>query len=142
MKIKNDNNLKRLALRADSTTFKIEEKVIALLLQKNWVKDFNDETYFGVALRLVIPGDAYVDEVYNAIRSLGIDWILSRDFEAFLSLKLMGDGDCPYCGGELDYAQPITNANSEVSEEVEVLGHEYRCTHCRREVISIDTPNL
>ena len=57
MKIKNDNNLKRLALRADSTTFEIEEKVIALLLQKNWVKDFNDETYFGVALRLVIPGD-------------------------------------------------------------------------------------
>lgn len=142
MKIKNDNNLKRLALRADSTTFEIEEKVIALLLQKNWVKDFNDETYFGVALRLVIPGDAYVDEVYNAIRSLGIDWILSRDFEAFLSLKIMGDGDCPYCGGELDYAQPLTNANSEVSEEVEVLGHEYRCTHCRREVISIETPNL
>ena len=35
MKIKNDNNLKRLALRADSTTFEIEEKVIALLLQKN-----------------------------------------------------------------------------------------------------------
>ena len=102
MKIKNDNNLKRLALRADSTTFEIEEKVIALLLQKNWVKDFNDETYFGVALRLVIPGDTYVDEVYNAIRSLGIDWILSRDFEAFLSLKLMGDGDCPYCGGELE----------------------------------------
>lgn len=142
MKIKNDNNLKRLALRADSTTFEIEEKVIALLLQKNWVKDFNDETYFGVALRLVIPGDAYVDEVYNAIRSLGIDWILSRDFEAFLSLKIMGDGDCPYCGGELDYAQPLTNANSEVSEEVEVLGHEYRCTHCRREVISIETTNL
>ena len=118
MKIKNDNNLKRLALRADSTTFEIEEKVIALLLQKSWVKDFNDETYFGVTLRLVIPGDTYVDEVYNAIRSLGIDWILSRDFEAFLSLKLMGDGDCPYCGGELEYEQPITNANSEVSEEV------------------------
>lgn len=142
MKIKNDNNLKRLALRADATTFEIEEKVISLLLQKNWVKDFNDETYFGVALRHVIPGDTYVDEVYNAIRSLGIDWILSRDFEAFLSLKLMGDGDCPYCGGELDYEQPITNANSEESEEVEVLGHEYRCTHCRREVIKIDTPNL
>ena len=63
MKIKNDNNLKRLALRADSTTFEIEEKVIALLLQKSWVKDFNDETYFGVTLRHVIPGDTYVDEV-------------------------------------------------------------------------------
>ena len=142
MKIKNDNNLKRLALRADSTTFEIEEKVLSLLLQKDWVKDINDETYFGVALRHVIPGDTYVAEVYHAIRSLGIDWILSRDFEAFLNLKLMGDGDCPYCGEELDYEQPITNANSEVSEEVEVLGHEYQCTHCRREVISIDTPNL
>lgn len=142
MKIKNDNNLKRLALRADSTTFEIGKKVIALLLQKSWVKDFNDETSFGVALRLVIPGDTYVDEVYQAIRSLGIDWILSRDFEAFLDLKLMGDGDCPYCGGRLELSQPIVNANSEVSEEVEVLGHEYRCTHCRREVIKIDTPNL
>lgn len=142
MKIKNNNNLKRLALRADSTTFEIEEKVIALLLQKSWIKDFNDETYFGVALHLVIPGDTYVAEVYHAIRSLGIDWILSRDYEAFLNLKLMGDGDCPYCGGDLDYALPITNANSEESEEVEVLGHEYQCTHCRREVISIDTPNL
>lgn len=142
MKIKNDNNLKRLALRADSTTFEIEEKVISLLFQKNWVIDFNNETLFGVALRLVIPGDTYVAEVYHAIRSLGIDWILSRDFEAFLNLKLMGDGDCPYCGGELDYARPITNANSEVSKEVEVLGHMYQCTHCRREVISIDTPNL
>lgn len=142
MKIKNDNNLKRLALRADSTTFEIEEKVISLLLQKSWIKDINDEAYFGVALRLVIPGDTYVAEVYHAIRSLGIDWMLSRDFEAFLNLKLMGDGDCPCCGGELDYALPITNANSEVSEEVEVLGHEYQCTRCRREVISIDTPNL
>ena len=142
MKIKNDNNLKRLALRADSTTFEIEEKVIALILQKNWVKDFNDETYFGVALRLVIPGDTYVDEVYNAIRSLGIDWILSRDFEAFLSLKLMGDGDCPYCGGELDYEQPLTNANAKESEEVEVLGDECPCSHCRREVMRMDAPNL
>lgn len=142
MKIKNDNNLKRLALRADTTTFVIETEVIALLLQKGWIKGINDETYFGVALRRVIPGDTYVDEVYQAIRSLGIDWILSRDFEAFLNLELMGDGDCPYCGGELDYALPITNANSEVSEEVEVLGHEYQCTHCHREVISIDTPNL
>lgn len=142
MKIKNDNNLKRIALRADTTTFVIETEVIALLLQKGWIKGINDETYFGVALRRVIPGDTYVDEVYQAIRSLGIDWILSRDFEAFLDLKFMGDGDCPYCGGELNYALPITNANSEVSEEVEVLGHEYRCTHCNREVISIDTPNL
>ena len=95
MKIKNDNNLKRLALRADSTTFEIEEKVLALILQKDWIKDINDETYFGVALRHVIPGSTYVDEIYNAIRSLGIDWILSRDFEAFLNLKLMGDGDGP-----------------------------------------------
>lgn len=137
MKIKNDNNLKRIALRADSTTFEIEEKVIALLLQKNWVKDFNDETYFGVALRLVIPGDTYIAEVYHAIRSLGIDWVLNRDYDAFLNLRLLGDGDCPYCGGKMKFAQEIVNANSEESEEVEVLGNEYRCNHCHREVLYV-----
>lgn len=142
MKIKNDNNLRRLALRADSTTFEIEEKVLALILQKKWIKDFNDETYFGVALRHVLPASTYVDEIYNALRSLGIDWVLNRDYDSFLDLKLIGDGDCPYCGGRLELSQPIVNANSEVGEEVEVLGHEYRCTHCHREVISIATPNL
>lgn len=137
MKIKNDNNLQRLALRADSTPEDIEKEVLSIILQKHWITDFTDESYFGQPLRHIIPSRTYVDEIYNAIRELGIDWVLNRDYDAFLNLRLLGDGDCPYCGGKMKFAQEIVNANSEESEEVEVLGNEYRCNHCHREVLYV-----
>ena len=129
MGIKYDNNLQRLALRADTTSENIEKEVISIILKKDWITDFTDESWFGQPLRRIIPSNTYVDEVYHAIRSLGIDWILSRDFEAFLELRLLGDGDCPYCGGELEFSQDVVN--------VKILGSEYRCSHCHRDVLYV-----
>lgn len=57
-----------------------------------------------------IDKDILVSDVVNIIRKTGIKVVKSKHMDAFLALVLMGCGDCPECGGEM-----------------EVVDGEYRC---------------
>ena len=57
---------------------------------------------------LIATGPQYVKDICDLLAGyLGVDRVHTDVFDAFCRLTVVGDGDCPKCGGELIYDETI-----------------------------------
>ena len=84
-------------------------------------------------IRKVLAGFLYGDES----RSIPADV-----FDAFCALTVIGDGDCPNCGGELEYTgtegHELKDGDYFTPNSYVVDNYVYRCVECGE---TIKTPN-
>ena len=94
-----------------------------------------DDRNFGDALCLIVSnGDVPVSDVVGIIKATGISVVRSEHLDAFLNLVLVGKGDCPVCGGEME----VTDADYKccggdgylTPYEYEPIFEEKTCKHC------------
>ena len=64
---------------------------------------YSDYTTWGFTIgELLSMGDPVsMIEIEDAVAELGFKELKSCHVDAFLAARVMGDGDCPHCGGEL-----------------------------------------
>lgn len=99
MKIKTDKHLSCLANAAGKTSEQMARSLAKELMAFDERLD-NPENW-GCALEMILPGQTLVSDLIKVMKRAGIkngSWEL---FEEFLYCELMGDGDCPCCGGDL-----------------------------------------
>lgn len=72
-----------------------------ILLLDDLLYDTSD--IWGLALRDCLDKDTPFLEVVKIIQAAGVDNVTSKVVEAFLGLVVIGPGDCPVCGGKLEY---------------------------------------
>ena len=113
MRFKIDENLKRVAAAKAARPGTVAVELLAALVDVGMIEDPTE--YWGKSV-LIATGPQYVSDVCAVLaeylygdetRSIPADV-----FDAFCALTIVGDGDCPYCGGELEF--------------VEVEGHELK----------------
>ena len=80
-------------------------ELCARMMDAGMLKD--DYANYGVNL-MRATGPQYVSDVHAVLADyLGIGMAIPSDvFRAFCRLMVMGDGNCPYCGGELEEMTP------------------------------------
>ncbi len=99
MKIRANEHLSRLADAAGKTTEQMTRSLAKALMIFDESIDASEN--WGCALETVLPGQTLVSDLIKVMERAGIkngSWEL---FEDFLCCELMGDGDCPCCGGDL-----------------------------------------
>lgn len=108
MIVRQSNELSFLANEAGKTEKEISKVIVSELVKNEMVYD--EPESWGCNVFDCIDKDILVSDVVNIIRKTGIKVVKSKHMDAFLALVLMGCGDCPECGGEM-----------------EVVDGEYRC---------------
>lgn len=109
MRFKRNNELFRFVKMVSETTKKdIGRGLCAHLVKTGIIEDPND--HWGESV-LIATGPRYVKDVCAALAAYLYDdetrSIPADVFDAFCALTIVGDGDCPKCGGELIYDETI-----------------------------------
>lgn len=100
MYLKKDNNLNLLAETANKSIGEVEKILISELINNHIVADEPD--FWASTLRENIDYDISVVTLVEIMKKAGITDVRAEHFEAFLSITLIGKGDCPICGGMLE----------------------------------------
>lgn len=132
MNIRKDEELKILAKEAGKKVTEVETIIVNQLIQKEMIQD--DPEFWGCTLFDSIECDVPVSDVVEIIKSTGISFVRSKHLDLFLNLVLIGNGDCPVCGGEME----VTDAEYRccggdgylTPYEYEPIFEEKKCKHC------------
>ena len=100
MRIKESENLKTLATLSGKTANQVSETIVTELINKQIIENISDNWGFPVAD--CYERDVTVSEFAGVIRSIGIAVVRSEYLDALLECILIGSGDCPECGGEME----------------------------------------
>jgi hypothetical protein len=135
MRFKIDENLKRVAAAKAARPETVSVELLAWLVEKGMIEEPTD--YWGDTV-LIATGPQYVSDIcavlaeylYNyALHSIAPDV-----FDAFCSLVIFGDGDCPYCGGRLEHikteGRELNDGDYFTPNSYVVDGYIYRCVEC------------
>lgn len=94
----------------------------------------DDPEFWGCTLFDISNGDVTVSDVVGIIKATGISVVRSEHLDAFLNLVLVGKGNCPDCGGEMEvtdgeYKQ--TGGDGYITPcEYTPIWEERTCKHC------------
>lgn len=102
MKIKSDENLIYLSNLAGKQPEEISSAIIKWLFSQGVIED--DTDCCNCALDECIPGTMPVCQIVDFLDSLSIS---GEGFNSFLKCTIMGDGDCPECGGEMEIVDTV-----------------------------------
>lgn len=134
MRIKESDLLKQLATDSGKTAKQVSEIVVSELLKNKVIED--DPDNWGVSVFDAINKDVTEEQTakcYAAIsEALGV--YLKRVYFIVPDLDLMGNEDCPVCGGEME----VTDADYKccggdgylTPYEYEPIFEEKTCKHC------------
>ena len=100
MKIKESDLLNRLATDSGKTANQVSETIVTELINKQIIENISDNWGFPVAD--CYERDVTVVEMVDVIRAIGIYPVRSVHLDALLECVLIGDDDCPECGGEME----------------------------------------
>lgn len=89
-----------LATESGKTANQVSETIITELINKQIIEDISDNWGFPVAD--CYERDVTVVEMVDVIRAIGISPVRSVHLDALLECVLIGDDDCPECGGEME----------------------------------------
>lgn len=102
------------------------------MLNKKIIEDTPDN--WGCPVADCNNRDITITEITDVIRAIGINVVKSVHLDALLECVLIGDGDCPECGGEMEitdgeYKQ--TGGDGYITPpEYTPFWEETTCTHC------------
>lgn len=106
MKFKIDDNLKRIAAEMSADPAMVADKLCKHLIAAGMFAD--DEGNYGCPV-LEAAGPQYVKDICTLLAGFLYDdssrSIPSDVFDAFCNLTVMGEGDCPECGGGLKFVE-------------------------------------
>lgn len=135
MILKQDANLAIVAARANKHTADVAYILTNGLLNAGLIK--NDTEYYGLALKDCVDGETPVATLVDIIKQTGIDRVNDTTYDAFLECIVMGDGDCPECGGEMEYwdgdGHEISNGYDNPPDYVPDW-EQYRCPICGHKI--------
>lgn len=100
MTFKYDEHFKRLADKAGVKPYEFAERVYNAFDTLDTF--FDDTECFGCTILSNLENCYLVTDVISVIKDAGIKDVTCEDLSDFLMLVVMGDGDCPECGGEGD----------------------------------------
>lgn len=100
MILKQDANLAIVAARANKHAADAAYILTNGLLNAGLIK--NDTEYYGLALKDCINGETPLATLVDVIKQTGIERVNDTTYDAFMECIIMGDGDCPECGGEME----------------------------------------
>lgn len=100
MKFKESTEVRTLANEAGLSINEFSNTVISELIKSEAIED--DVYCWGLAVRDAIDGDTQVKTLVDILYKIGIPIVTNRHFDALLDLVLMGENDCPKCGGEME----------------------------------------
>jgi hypothetical protein len=137
MRIKESKYLSSLAKEANMTEEELSKALINELVSRELICD--DEANYGNWLPDCLDPDTSVSDIAGVFNGIGINDIESKHIECFLVLKIIGDGECPECGGEMetidaDYRR--TGGDGYLTPlEYEPLWEEKVCRNCGNKII-------
>lgn len=134
MRIKESNLLKRLATDSGKTAKQVSEIVVSELLKNKVIED--DPDNWGVSVFDAINEDVTEEQTANCYAAISeaLGVYLKRVYFIVPDLDLMGNEDCPKCGGEMEvtdgeYKQ--TGGDGYLTPpEYTAIWEEKTCTHC------------
>lgn len=97
MRIKIDKNLAIVANRAGKDANEMSKIIVDALLDAGFIEDEDD--CYGLLMAYVVLG---INETNGMLAKIGINQIDLSVFSAFSQCVIIGDGDCPECGGEME----------------------------------------
>lgn len=101
MRFKIDKNLFRVAAAKAARPETVAVELCRYFINAGIIEDTPD--HWGESV-LIASGPQYVKDVCDLLAGyLGVSCIKSDVFDAFCALIVIGDGDCPLCGGNLIY---------------------------------------
>lgn len=100
MNIRKDKELNILAKAAGKKATEVETIIVNQLIQKEMIQ--GDPEFWGCTLFDSIERDVPVSDVVGIIKATGISVVRSVHLDALLECVLIGDDDCPECGGEME----------------------------------------
>ena len=132
MKIKESEQIKKLATLCGKTAKQVSETIITELINRKIIADIPDN--WGFPLSDCYERDVTVSEFAEVIRAIGITVVRSEHLDALLECVLIGSGDCPECGGEMevtDSEYKQTGGDGYLTPpEYTPLWEQKTCTHC------------
>lgn len=131
MCIKENEQLKVLATAAGKKTAAVSKIITEELIKREIIID--DSAFWGCTINDAYDRDLKVKEVIEVIQATGIETVRCEHFDAFMELILLGDNDCPDCGGEMevtdgDYKEIFTDMMTEPF--VKIIWEEKTCKVC------------
>lgn len=131
MKIKNDIQLLTLSAEVGISKSFLSSKIIRKCLDKGLIESESD--FFGMSMSKVsIDSEMEIIDLYFEIVGFGYEFTIVG-LQAFAKLTIIGDGDCPECGGKLEVFE-YENHYSGDSVDQTVLSK--KCIDC--ELINFD----
>lgn len=126
-----NEQLKVLATAAGKEMSVISKVIIDELIKREII--FDNTYFYGCDLIDVYGCDLKVSEIIEIIQATGIKTVKCEHFNAFVELVLLGDYDCPVCGGEMkvedgEYEDVFTDMLTE--PYVKVIWEEKKCSVC------------
>lgn len=137
MRIQESKYLSSMAKEANMTEEKLSEALINELVSRELICD--DEANYGNWLCYSLEPDTSVSDVVGVLNSIGINDVRYKHFKCLLLMKIIGDGECPDCGGEMetiDGDYRYTGGDGYLTPlEYEPLWEEKVCRNCGRKII-------
>lgn len=137
MRIQESKELSCLAKAANMTEDQLSEALIDELVNRGMVSD--DEANYGNKLLECFESDTTLTDVVGVLNSIGINDVKSEHINPLLYMIIIGDGECPDCGGEMEtidadyrctggdgYSTPL---------EYEAIWEEKICRNCGKKII-------
>ena len=142
MRFKIDKNLERVAAEiigpADLSF--VAENLCKRFVESGMIEDENE--HWGESV-LAAMGPQYVKDVCNilAVFLYGESRSIPADvFAAFCRLIIVGDGDCPHCGGRLNYIETegheLNDGDYYTPNSYVIDNYIYRCADCGKTIKS------
>lgn len=132
MRVKESKELNELATLSGKPAKQVFDIIVSELLNKKIIEETPDN--WGCPISDCYERDITVVEIAGVIRAIGINVVKSVHLDALLECVLIGDGDCPVCGGEME----VTDADYKccggdgylTPYEYEPIFEEKTCKHC------------
>lgn len=103
MKIRETKGFKELVKKSGLPEDQFSGKIISGLVQNGSIDDTHD--CWGMAIKNSVDGQVLVSALVDVLHGAGITHVTDNIFDAFLDLVLIGDGDCPECGGDMEVVE-------------------------------------
>lgn len=130
MKIAESKELTLLSYEVNKSTKETSKAIINELMKREIIAD--DTTFYGILLYDCLD-DVMLGEINNILRDVGITRPSVDDVKNFLSLYVLGDGDCPECGGEMEVVDGVyqtRQADYDSEPDSVPIWEERKCSCC------------
>lgn len=137
MQFKNDKYLEVLCSASRKSAAFVGKSLCAAFINIGMLED--TEFVYGTNVLLAMGPQYMVDVKRIICETLGLSILTDDVFKAFCRLTVMGDYECPHCGGSLslydEETREIQSWRNELPPTYKTIRETYRCNVCGEKII-------